>query len=505
MDTLLEMKNIKKYFGEVKANDGIDLDIQRGEIHAILGENGAGKTTLMNILYGLYHPDQGEILIKGEEVQISNPKVALHLGIGMVHQHFMLVPPFTVAENISIGLEGQKLYKLDLVDIEDRVRELSQKYGLEVDPKAKVSQLSVGVQQRVEIIKVLYRGAEILVLDEPTAVLTPQEVKELFIVLKNFVVDGGTVIFISHKLKEIMEITDRVTVLRNGTKISTVHTKDTSEKELARMMVGKEVLLKYEKVETKKFEKVLSLKDVYCKNVKGLSAVNGVSFDVYGGEILGIAGVDGNGQKELADVISGINEIDSGEISLNGQNLNELSPYERICIGLGYVPDDRRGVGLLTPFSISMNLAIKHISQQPYKKYGLLNHAYIEQNAKEIIAEYQVKTPSGQVPVSNLSGGNQQKVLLAREISCQPQALVISQPTRGLDIGAMEFIHKTLFRKKSDGTAILLISSDLDEILEVSDRVLVIYEGTIMGEFIPGLIPIEEIGLMMAGVVKKER
>lgn len=502
MTTILRMEGIVKKFGSVTANDGVDLEVKQGEIHTLLGENGAGKTTLMNILYGLYTPDQGRIIVKGKEVQISTPKDALNLGIGMVHQHFMLVPPFTVAENVAIGLEGQNLFKIDLPSIENKIRELSGKYGLQVDPQTKIAQLSVGLQQRVEIIKVLFRGADILILDEPTAVLTPQEVNELFAVLRSITSKGGTVLFISHKLHEIMQISNRVTVLRNGKKVATVETKDTDERELARMMVGRDVILKYSRPPLVKKGPILILKDIKCKNDKGVDALKGINLTLEKGEILGIAGVDGNGQKELAEVIAGLRKPESGKVIIKGQPVTDQSPLDRIRLGLGYVPDDRRGTGLITNFPISYNLFLKSFDQEPFTHRGILQGKTISSESKSLIEKYQIKTPAETVPAANLSGGNQQKVVLAREISRQPEVLVVSQPTRGLDVGAMEFIHKTLLEERSKGKGILLISSDLDEVLELSDRVLVMYEGQFAGEFVPDKISLEEIGLMMAGVTK---
>ncbi|MGI6332086.1 MAG: ABC transporter ATP-binding protein [Zhaonellaceae bacterium] len=502
MTSVLKMKGIVKKFGAVTANDGVDFEVRQGEIHTLLGENGAGKTTLMNILYGLYTPDQGKIIVKGKEVQITTPKDALNLGIGMVHQHFMLVPPFTVAENVAIGLEGQNLLKIDLPSIEKKIKDLSGKYGLQVDPQAKVAQLSVGLQQRVEIIKVLYRGADILILDEPTAVLTPQEVNELFTVLRSITSKGGTVIFISHKLHEIMQISNRVTVLRNGKKVATVETKDTDERELARMMVGRDVILKYSKAPLVKKGPILTLKDINCKNDKGVDALKGINLTLEKGEILGIAGVDGNGQKELAEVIAGLRKPESGKVIIKDQIVTEQSPLDRIKLGLGYVPDDRRGTGLITNFPISYNLFLKSFDQEPFTRRGVLQGKTITAKSKSLIEKYQIKTPAETVPAANLSGGNQQKVVLAREISREPEVLVVSQPTRGLDVGAMEFIHQTLLEERSKGMGILLISSDLDEVLELSDRVLVMYEGQFVGEFVPNKISLEEIGLMMAGVTK---
>jgi ABC-type uncharacterized transport system ATPase subunit len=502
MSLVLKMQGIVKTFGSVTASNGVDLEVEQGEIHTLLGENGAGKTTLMNILYGLYTPDQGRIMVKGKEVNITTPKDALSLGIGMVHQHFMLVPPFTVAENVAIGLEGQNMLKIDLAEIEEKIKDLSVKYGLQVDPQAKVSQLSVGLQQRVEIIKVLYRGADILILDEPTAVLTPQEVNELFMVLRSITAKGGTIIFISHKLHEIMQISDRVSVLRNGKRVATVKTKETNERELARMMVGRDVILKYDKEPLAKKGPVLVINDLNCKNDKGVDALKNIKLSLEKGEILGIAGVDGNGQKELAEVIAGLRIPCSGEVRIKEQNVVGKSPLDRILLGLGYVPDDRRGTGLITNFPISYNLFLKSFDREPFTKRGVLQRKTITEQSKKLIKKFGIKTPGETVPAANLSGGNQQKVVLAREISRKPEVLVISQPTRGLDVGAMEFIHKTLLEERDKGMGILLISSDLDEVLELSDRVVVMYEGNFVGEFIPDKTSLEEIGLMMAGVSK---
>jgi simple sugar transport system ATP-binding protein len=505
MANIIEMKNIVKTFcnGEVIANDKVDFSVREGEVHAILGENGAGKTTLMNVLYGMYKQDSGEILIKGEKINIDTPLDAMENGLGMIHQHFKLVEVFNVVENISIGLEGLKPTNLEKAKIADKILALSTEYGLPIDPWEKVENLSVGLKQRTEIIKVLYRGANILIMDEPTAVLTPNEVKELFVVLKDFVKNGGTVIYISHKLKEVMEISDRVTIMRNGKSEGTYDTNSKTTLEFANLMVGRDVILQYDKEVVDSDEEVLRIKDLSMTTDKKASSLKHINFVINKGEILGIAGVDGNGQKELEESIAGLMKNDGGKIMINGQDISGKSISERIEAGLGYVPEDRMTTGLIQNFSVKLNLILKSFNKAPFvsKNWNLVVDQ-MNSTAENLVKDFGIKIHNIDQDVSKLSGGNQQKVAVAREMYRNPEILVVSQPTRGLDVGAIEAIHKKIIAASRKGMAVLLISSDLDEVLEVSDRVMVMYEGEIKGEFMPKEIPIDEIGLMMAGLNK---
>ncbi|HHY39609.1 MAG TPA: ABC transporter ATP-binding protein [Clostridia bacterium] len=502
-DLILEARGITKTFPGVKANDHIDIQLRRGEVLAVLGENGAGKTTLMNILYGLYQPDEGEIRLYGKPVRVDSPKAAIDLGIGMIHQHFMLIPNFTVLENIILGMPSPREPLLDLKYAKSKVVELSKKYGLSIDPDAMVWQISVGAQQRVEIIKALYRGAEILILDEPTAVLTPQEAQDLFAVLKTLKAQGKSVIFISHKLDEVMEVSDRVTVLRDGKVIGTVNTRETNTQELARMMVGREVLFKIGKKPACPGTVALELEDVWVLNEKKLPALKGVSLQVRSGEILGIAGVDGNGQTELAEVITGLRRAIKGNVKMFGEDVTNQTPRPLIERGLAHIPADRRRQGLVLDFSIAENMILETYYRHPFARRWILRHDVIRNNAKELIRQYDVRTPGYQVPAKNLSGGNQQKVIIAREFSRAPKILIAVQPTRGLDVGATEYVHRSLLEQRDKGVAILLISTDLEEVRNVSDRLAVIFGGQIMGIVDPATTPIEEIGMMMAGSVGK--
>lgn len=503
MDYILEMREIIKEFGSLRANDRVNLKVKRGEIHALLGENGAGKTTLMNILYGLYQPTSGEIIFEGRPVKITSPREAIELGIGMVHQHFMLIPALTVAENIILGMKTGPGGLLDLKQAATRIKELSRQYGLDVDPYAKVWQLSVGQQQRVEIVKALYRGATLLILDEPTAVLTPQEVRELFRVLKKFTQEGHTVIFISHKLDEVMSLCDRVTVLRAGRVVGTVETSKTSKEELARMMVGREVLFKVDKKPCCPGEVILELKGVEALNNKGLKALKGISFSLCRGEILGIAGVDGNGQSELVEVITGLREAIAGKVFLKGKDITNLPPRKILEQNVAHIPEDRHLRGLVMEMSIKENFILQTYYQPPFSKGFLLDWKTIKDHACRLIKEYDVRALSEEIPVKNLSGGNQQKVILAREVCRQPELLIAMHPTRGLDVGATEYIHRRLVEERDRGAAVLLISTELDEILSLSDRIAVLYEGEIMGIVPGGEVDIEELGLMMAGSRRK--
>lgn len=498
-EILVEMRRITKRFPGVTANHLVDFELRQGEIHTLLGENGAGKSTLMNILYGMYQPDAGEILIKGRRVEFGSPADAIAQRIGMIHQHFMLIPPLTVAENVALGMRDHRPWKLDLKRVEREVEELSEKYGLAVDPRAKVWQLSVGVQQRVEILKALYRGAEVLIMDEPTAVLTPQEAEELFEVLRQLAEGGNGIVFISHKLWEVMRISHRVTILRDGTKINTVNTRDTTKEKLAEMMVGREVILQYEHPTVQVGEAVLRLRNVSALGDKGLPALQRVSFEVRAGEVLGIAGVDGNGQKELAEVIHGLRPATEGKILLDGKDVTNRPPREVLDSGVAHIPEDRRKTGLVLDFSIAENVVLENFEARPFTSRGFYQPQKVKTFARDLAREFDVRAPGVDTPARSLSGGNQQKVVLAREISRDPQLLIAAQPSRGLDVGATEFIQRRLIDERTRGKAVLLISTDLDEVLAVSDRVLVIYEGRIMGEFLPGQATFEEIGLMMAG------
>jgi len=495
----LEMVNITKTFGDLVANNDISFDVKAGEIHALLGENGAGKSTLMNILYGLYQPDEGDIFLNNEKVTIESPLDAIHLGIGMVHQHFMLIPALTALENVIIGLPSSREPFLDLVSAEKRLMELAERHDLQIMPRAKVSQLSMGAQQRIEILKSLYRGAELLILDEPTAVLTPQETTELFRTLRSLADDGKAVIFISHKLKEVMEISDRITVLRQGEVVGTVKTIETSSTELARLMVGREVMFSLEKPEGSIGQEVLRVEDVYALNNFNAMALNGISFSVRSGEIVGIAGVDGNGQSELAEVVTGLRKVVQGKVQVNDENMTDLSPRRFIEQNVAYIPEDRQEVGSIKGFSLAENAVLKNHDKPPFSNRRILQYPAIYKYTEELVEEYDIRTQSIHLSAHLLSGGNLQKLILARELSGNPELLVAMHPTRGLDVGAVEFIHSRLLKAKSQGAAILLISTELEEIMSLADRIIVLYEGEIMGSFPVDRYGLEDIGLMMAG------
>ncbi|WP_433749902.1 ABC transporter ATP-binding protein [Falsibacillus pallidus] len=499
MEHVIEMLNIRKEFPGIVANDNITLQVKKGEIHALLGENGAGKSTLMNVLFGLYQPEKGEIKVKGNPVKITNPNIANDLGIGMVHQHFMLVDTFTVTENIVLGKEPKALGRIDIKKAEKDVREISEKYGLSVDPQAKISEISVGMQQRVEILKTLYRGAEILIFDEPTAVLTPQEIKELIQIMKNLINEGKSIILITHKLKEIMEVCDRVTVIRKGKGISTLDVSDTNPIELASLMVGREVTFKTEKIDAIPKENVLEIKDLTVKDSRGVSVVNNLNLDVRAGEIVGIAGVDGNGQSELIEAITGLMKAEGGSIKLAGKDILNMKPRKITESGIGHIPQDRHKHGLVLDFPIGENMVLQTYYQKPFSKNGVLNYKAIYQKAKTLIQEFDVRTPSEFTPARALSGGNQQKAIIGREVDRDPELLIAAQPTRGLDVGAIEFIHKRLIEQRDNGKAVLLISFELDEIMNVSDRIAVIYEGKIIEIVDPKTTTEQELGLLMAG------
>jgi simple sugar transport system ATP-binding protein len=494
----IAMRNITKRFPGVLANDQVSFSVEKGEVHALLGENGAGKSTLMNVLCGLYHPNEGEILINGRPVVFSSPRDAIVAGIGMVHQHFMLVPTQSVAENIFLGFDSAS-FLLSPQRMACEVRKIGDQYGIDIDPNAKIWQLSVGEQQRVEILKVLSRGAEILILDEPTAVLTPQESEALFHTLRRMTQDGKTIILISHKLDEVLSIANRITVLRGGRVTATVDAAGMTKAELARLMVGREVLFRLEKPETMPGAVRLQLKDVEALNEKRLPALRRVSLSVRGGEIVGIAGVAGNGQRELAEVISGLRPLIGGQVEIDGKVAPNASPAAMIEAGVSYVPEDRSATGSAPNLSIAENLILKAYRLVEFGGNGFISQERTQANAQQLIQEYNVSTPGSATPVRKLSGGNLQKVILARELSSHPRIVVTSYPTRGLDIGATENVRKILIDQRNHGTAILLISEELDELFACADRIAVLYEGRIMGEFPVAQANRETIGLLMAG------
>jgi simple sugar transport system ATP-binding protein len=496
---VLEMRGITKRFPGVLANDNINLDLRKGEIHCLLGENGAGKSTLMNILYGLYPPNEGEILLNGKPVKISNPKVAIAHGIGMVHQHFMLVPTLTVTENVTLGLEETKGPFLDIKKPADRIRELAKQYGLAVDPEAYVKDLSVGMQQRVEIIKTLYRNAEILVLDEPTAVLTPQEVGELFNTIAQLVAQKKSIIFITHKLKEVLAVANRITVLRNGRVVGSTIPAEADDKKLASMMVGRTVMLKVDKTPAKPKAPVLSISDLRVNSDRKSVAVNGVSIEVREGEIVGIAGVEGNGQTELVEAITGLRHIESGTMMIAGHQIAHDNPDEVIEAGTAHIPEDRHKYGLVLTYPISYNMVLSTFDKAPFTTRYALNEKTIADNAKTLIKKFDVRTPSEETRAGSLSGGNQQKVVVAREFSRPIKLLIASQPTRGVDVGSIEFIHSQIVQQRDAGVAVLLVSAELDEIMSLSDRILVMYKGKVVGQVDAAHAKREEIGLMMMG------
>jgi general nucleoside transport system ATP-binding protein len=494
---VLELRGITKEFPGVLANDHVDFELRRSEVHALLGENGAGKTTLMNVLYGLYRPDEGEIRIDGKPVVLHSSKDAIEHGIGMVHQHFMLIPVMTVAENIVLGNEpSENAVLLDYGAAKDRVRELSRSFGFAIDPDARVQDITVGQQQRVEILKALYRRADILVLDEPTAVLTPQEAGELFEILRTLSREGLSIIFISHKLNEVLEIANRVTVLRRGKIVETRDVKGTTEAELARLMVGREVLLRVEKPEAMPGEPLLGVEGLRVRDERGIEKVRGISFEAHAGEIVGIAGVDGNGQTELIDAISGLTRPEAGRVELAGRDVTNASVRRHFDDGFGHIPQDRQRHGLVLEFSIAENVALHEFRSEPDSRFGWLHPRALIARARRLIREFDVRGGGPQTQAGALSGGNQQKVILAREIDRDPRVLIAAQPTRGLDVGAIEFVHRRLVEERGEGRAILLVSLELDEILSLSDRILVMYEGEIVGVH-TGDVSEEEIGLEM--------
>jgi simple sugar transport system ATP-binding protein len=503
MSLALSAKGITKRFPGVLANDHVDLDLHKGEIHALLGENGAGKTTLMNVLYGLYQPDEGEIYLDSEQVQIENPKDAITRGIGMVHQHFMLIPVFTVAENIMLGSETVRRGILDRHGVADRVRELSHQYGLDVNPDAYVSDLSVGEQQRVEIVKALYRNSDILILDEPTAVLTPQEADELFRIMRELAERGVSIIFITHKLKEVLSVSDRITVMRAGQVVGTVRPEETDQAQLAAMMVGREVLLRVDKEPASPGENVLVVDDLHVMDDRGVEVVRGVSFEVRAGEVLGIAGVQGNGQSELVEALTGLREAHSGRVFALDADVTNQPPRPIIETGVGHVPEDRQRFGLVLPYPITDNMVLCTYYQSPFAHNGVMDHNAIDENARQLVREFDVRTPSPYVPAAKLSGGNQQKVIIARELSRSVQLLIANQPTRGLDVGSIEYIHKTIVNLRDERGGVLLISAELDEILSLADRIAVMYHGRIIDVLPADEATREGLGLLMAGVERE--
>ncbi|MFC5529143.1 ABC transporter ATP-binding protein [Cohnella yongneupensis] len=495
--TVVEMRNITKRFPGIVANDRVNFELKQGEIHALLGENGAGKSTLMNILFGLYQPEEGEIFVNGQEVAIDGPNKAIKLGIGMVHQHFKLVHPFTVTENIILGSEPKHGLAVNYKQANENVEKLSKQYGLNVDPLATIDEISVGMQQRVEILKTLYRGADILIFDEPTAVLTPQEIEELLVIMRKLVEQGKSIILITHKLKEIMAIADRVTIVRRGKVIDSLPVAGTNPNQLAEKMVGREVSLKLDKKNAVLGEPVLEVDKLVVKGRQGLRALNETSFVLKRGEILGLAGVEGNGQSELIEALTGLRPIDSGTVKIAGVDLTGSKTRVISEAGVSLIPEDRHKHGLVLDFPMRENMVLETYYQPPFNKGGFLDYAAIDEHAKRLIAEFDVRTPSIHTQARALSGGNQQKAIIAREVDKNPEVLIAAQPTRGLDVGAIEFIHKRLVEQRNMGKAVLLISYELDEIMQLSDRIAVIYEGRIVGEVDPSQTNDEQLGLMM--------
>ena len=504
MAFVIEMLGITKDFPGIRANDNVTLQVEERSVHALLGENGAGKSTLMSILFGLYRPDAGSIKVRGKDVRITDPNVANELGIGMVHQHFKLVHNFTVTENIILGLEPRRGLVIDRRAASRRVAELSKLYGLNVDPDSKIEDISVGMQQRVEILKMLYRDAEILIFDEPTAVLTPQEIHELMGIMRRLVKEGKTVLLITHKLKEIKEVADTCTVLRRGRLIGTVPVAETSEERMAEMMVGREVNFHVEKGPAKPGEVELEIKGLSVRNPKGLLGVKNLSLQVRAGEILGLCGIDGNGQTELIKALTGLAPVESGHILLAGRDIATSSIKHRLDAGLGHIPEDRHRHGLILDFDLAENLVIHSYHHEPYSHFGILDQKSIGSNADRLIEEFDVRCgQGGDTPARSMSGGNQQKAIVAREIDRSPRVMVVAQPTRGLDVGAIEYIHKRIVAERDKGKAILLVSLELDEIMDVSDRIAVIYNGEIVGLLDAAGADENELGLLMSGSTRR--
>lgn len=498
-ETVIQMIDVTKRFGDFVANDKVNLELKKGEIHALLGENGAGKSTLMNILSGLLEPSEGEVHVKGKLENIDSPSKAANLGIGMVHQHFMLVDAFTVTENIILGNEVTKGINLDLKTAKKKILELSERYGLSVEPDALIRDISVGQQQRVEILKTLYRGADILIFDEPTAVLTPAEISELMQIMKNLIKEGKSIILITHKLDEIRSVADRITVIRRGKSIDTVELGDKTNQELAELMVGRSVSFITEKAPAQPKDIVLEIKDLNIKESRGSLKVKGLSLDVRAGEIVGVAGIDGNGQTELVKAITGLTKVDSGSIKLRNKDITNQRPRKITEQSVGHVPEDRHRDGLVLEMTVAENIALQTYYKPPMSKYGFLDYNQINSHARKLMEEFDVRGAGEWVSAASLSGGNQQKAIIAREIDRNPDLLIVSQPTRGLDVGAIEYIHKRLIQARDEGKAVLVISFELDEILNVSDRIAVIHDGQIQGIVRPESTTKQELGILMVG------
>lgn len=501
---VIQMKDIVKKFGDFTANDHINLTVHKGEVHAILGENGAGKSTLMNVLYGLYKPTSGQIFIDGQEVHLNGPRHAIELGVGMVHQHFMLIQPFTVTDNIILGVEPTRGIVVDEKTARKRVIELSERYGMKVDPDAKIQDISVGMQQRVEILKVLYRGAKTLILDEPTASLTPQEIDELMEIIRNLTADGKSVILITHKLKEIKACSDYCTIIRQGKYIDTVKVSDVSESQLASMMVGRNVSFTVDKPDKEPGKEVLEVKDLRAKDYRGAEILKGLDLHVRAGEIVGLAGVDGNGQTELVEILTGLKKAESGMIMMEGKDVFNRTPKELFDAGISCIPADRQKNGLVLDFSVEDNLILQHYNEEPYAKHNILQRNVIRRHAAELEERFDIRPRHTEAhPAGTLSGGNQQKVIIAREVTNDKELLIAFNPTRGLDVGAIEFVHRYLVEQRNKGRAVLLVSFELDEIIDLSDRIDVIFDGKIQGEIAGKDADEKELGFMMAGGAKQ--
>ncbi|WP_252249836.1 ABC transporter ATP-binding protein [Clostridium sp. ZBS13] len=501
MEYVVEMINIRKEFPGIVANDNITVRLKKGEIHALLGENGAGKSTLMSVLFGMYQPERGVIKVRGKEVKISNPNVANDLGIGMVHQHFKLVHNFTVTENIILGCEPKKGLTVDIKSAAKRIKELSEKYSLNVDPYAKIEDITVGMQQRVEILKMLYRDAEVLILDEPTAVLTPQEIDELMKIMRNLIKEGKSIIIITHKLKEIKAVADNCTVIRRGKYIGTVNVQETSQAKMAEMMVGRPVSFNVEKEDKEPGEVILKVDNISVMNNKKVLGLKNFSIEVKAGEILGVAGVEGNGQSELIEAITGMRNVQSGKVYFEGKDITDMSIRKRIDSGIAHIPEDRQKRGLVLDYTIEDNIVLEIYGREPFSKHGLLNREAIHNYAEKIIKEFDVRSGEGGASFARtMSGGNQQKAIIGREIELDPDLLIAVQPTRGLDVGSIEYIHKRLVEQRDEGKAVLLISLELSEVLNLSDRIAIINSGELIGTVNASETNENEVGLMMAGI-----
>lgn len=499
----IEMRHIVKKFGDFKANDDINLTLHQGEILALLGENGAGKSTLMRILSGLLEPTSGEIFVKGKKVEINSPTKAKELGIGMVHQHFMLMESFTVLENIILGHEPTNGIALNIKKAREQILKLSEKYGLAIDPDAQISNITVAQQQRVEILKVLYRGADILIFDEPTAVLTPQEITEFIQIIKNLAKEGKSIILITHKLSEIKAVADQVTIIRRGRDVGTFEVANVDDNRLAELMVGHHVNMKLNKKSVKLGREILKVENLKVKNTRGSFAVKKLSLNIHGGEILGLAGIDGNGQDELVEAITGLRHVNSGKVIINSQNMTNKKVRQITEAGVAHIPADRQKYGLILNLPLAENLVLQTYYKQPYSKHGIINHQAIYEHAEELIKKYDIRTTSAELPASDLSGGNQQKAIIARELDRNSDLIIAFQPTRGLDVGAIEYIHKQLLAERDAGKAVLLVSYELDEIMQLSDRIAVLHDGKISGEVKPEDTNDTELGLLMTGIKKE--